>query len=362
MKDILILFFSFILLSSCKSAQEDKGEIIPNQSDILSLLNSSNTKSQMVIAYLDPLIEETPSPHLFYLRALSLYQAHQYKEANVDIQKSLRASSRDLDYLLLAGQISIGLENYTIAYNYFNLIKSTHKNLPTVLFSLAELSLKLNNYAFATYYLNQIKLNDLSKKDQLYYTFLNISSINGSSKFKIADIPSYLNDRRLQIIYFEMGIDQLPNLIYQKQLLASMNQYPHDPQLLRCWARFLNKVGQIKMAEKVYQQVLNRFENNERLFLEIGQFYMKHRNYTSALLYLNKVKPDFNYFIEVPFLRSICYLYLGDKIHSISIIDSAKLVFKSDGRFYQLKKKYLGFSVDSSLQTKDSLLTVKSKF
>jgi hypothetical protein len=86
---------------------------------------------------------------------------------------------------------------------------------------------------------------------------------------------------------------------------------------------------------------------------------MNHRNHTTALFYLNKIKPDLEVFIDVPFLKSKCYLYLGDKIRYKSMIDSAQLVLKNDQRFYQLKMKYFGISVDTNLVTKDSLLSIK---
>jgi hypothetical protein len=86
---------------------------------------------------------------------------------------------------------------------------------------------------------------------------------------------------------------------------------------------------------------------------------MNHRNYSTALLYLNKIKPDLEAFIDVPFLKSKCYLYLGDKIRYKSMMDSAQLILNNDLRFYQLKMKYFGISVDTNLVAKDSLLTLK---
>jgi len=39
-------------------------------------------------------------------------------------------------------------------------------------------------------------------------------------------------------------------------------------------------------------------------------------------------------------------------------MDSAQMVLKNDVRFYQLKIKYFGISVDTNLVAKDSLLTI----
>ena len=154
-------------------------------------------------------------------------------------------------------------------------------------------------------------------------------------------------------------MDYTSKYLYQNQLLKLINQYPNDPHLLRCWARFLSKINQFKKAELAYQKVANLFEHNDSLYLEIGKFYMFHRNYSTALIYLNKIKPDLEFFIDVPFLKSKCYLYLGDKIRYKSMMDSAKLVLKNDRRLYQLKMKYFGISMDTNLVAKDSLLTIK---
>jgi tetratricopeptide (TPR) repeat protein len=113
------------------------------------------------------------------------------------------------------------------------------------------------------------------------------------------------------------------------------------------------------MAELAYQKVFNLFEHNDNLYLEIGSFYMHNRNYTSALFYFDKIKPDLESFTDVPFLKSTCYLNLGDKIRYKSMMDSVQLVLKNDQRFYQLKMKFFGISMDTNLVAKDSLLTIK---
>jgi hypothetical protein len=77
------------------------------------------------------------------------------------------------------------------------------------------------------------------------------------------------------------------------------------------------------------------------------------------MLYLNKIKPDLEVFIDVPFLKSKCYLYLGDEIRYKSMMDSAQLILKNDQRFYQMKMKHFGISVDTNLVAKDTLLTIK---
>jgi len=227
---------------------------------------------------------------------------------------------------------------------------------------LAEVSLKLNNYKLANYYLNQIRKNDLSLKDQFYYTILsNLSLVIQIPKVNLINSldAKSIQDTRLQRIYFENALDYTSKYLYQNQLLKVINEYPNDPHLLRFWARFLSKINQFKMAELNYQKALNLFEQNDNLYLEIGKFYMLQRNYPSALIYLNKIKPDLQSFIDVPFLKSKCYLYLGDNLHYKSMMDSVKLFLKNDNRFYQLKTKHFGISVDSNLVAKDSLLTIR---
>jgi predicted Zn-dependent protease len=357
-----LLFIVIFCTISCESTQDFKGEVIPDPKYIYSLLNSEKGQNLKVISYLSQMIEDGSSPHIYYLRANYLFESRQYKKANVDIQQALKSSPRDFEYVLLAGQIALNLENYTRALNYLNLIKSNEKKQALILFLLAEVSIKLNKVTLATYYLNQIRINELARTDQVYYSVLrNLCAVN-----KIAN-PYLINgfdqksiqDIRLQRYYFENAMDYTSKYLYQNQLLQLINQYPNDPHLLRCWARFLSKINQFKKAELAYQKVANLFESNDSLFLEIGKFYMDHRNYELALLYFNKIKPDLEVFIDVPFLKSKCYLYLEDKIRYKSIMDSAQMVLKNDGRFYQLKMKHFGISVDTNLVAKDSLMTIK---
>jgi tetratricopeptide (TPR) repeat protein len=362
MKEKFLLIFVIFCSLSCEPRQDFKGEDIPDQKYISSILGNEKGQNQKAIAYLNQIIEEGSPAHLYYLRAKYLFKSRQYKKANVDIQMALKSSPRDFDYVLLAGQIALNLEKYTSALNYFNLIKSNEKNHSQIFFFLAEASLKLNNYKLATYYLNQIRKNDLSPKDQFYFTIL--SNLSLTIQIPKANLINRLDDKiiqdvRLQRIYFENAMEYTSKYLYQNQLLKVINEYPNDPHLLRFWARFLSKINQFKLAELNYQKALNLFEKNDNLYLEIGKFYMLQRNYPSALIYLNKIKPDLQFFIDVPFLKSKCYLYLGDNLHYKSMMDSVKLFLKNDNRFYQLKTKHFGISVDSNLVVKDSLLTIR---
>jgi len=355
---IIVIFCSI----SCEPTQDFKGEDIPDQKYISSILSNDKGQNQKAIAYLNQIIEEGSSAHLYYLRAKYLFESRQYKKANVDIKMALKSSPRDFDYLLLAGKIAFNLEKYTTALNYLNLIKSNEKNHSQIFFLLTEVSLKLNNYKLATYYLNQIRKSDLSPKDQFYYIILSnlclTIYIPKANLINILDAKS-IQDTRLQRIYFENAMDYSSKYLYQNQLLKVINDYPNDPHLLRFWARFLSKINQFKLAELNYIKAINQFEQNDNLYLEVSKFYMFHRNYPTALIYLNKINQDLELFIDVPFLKSKCYLYMGDNLQYKSMMDSVKLFLKNDNRFYQLKTKHFGISVDSNLVVKDSLLTIR---
>jgi predicted Zn-dependent protease len=362
MKEIFLLFFIFLFLSSCEPTQDFKGEIIPESKTILSLLNSEKSQTQKAISYLNQVIEEGSSSHLYYLRAKFLYDARQYKKANRDILKALKYSPRDLDYLLLAGQIAFDLENYTIATAYFNLIKPNVGKQSLILFFLADVAIKVNDLTLANFYLNQIPQKELNQKDQIYYSTLKnlcvLKKVPSTLFVKNMD-QHIMNDVRLQRIYFEYALNFTSKFLYQNQLLKLMNENPNDPHLLRFWARFLNQINQVKMAELIYQKVAGIFDHNDYLHVEIGNFYMSHRNYRQAILYFNRIKPDLTSFADVPFLKSKCYLYLGDRNTYQSTLDSAHLLLKNDARFYQLKMKHFGILKDSSLSVKDSLLTIE---
>lgn len=362
MKEKFLLFCVIFCFISCEPPQDFKGEIIPDQKYISDLLNTKKVQNQKVILYLNQLIKDGSSSHLYYLRAKYLYESRQYKKANEDIQHSLKSSPRDVEYLLLAGQIAFNLENYNIASNYFNLIKSNNKNQSSLIFLLAEVSIKLNKYALANYYLNQIKIKDLSIQDHLYYSVLRNLCLTNKTQNPIV-INSLdqkiIQDVRLQRFFLENALNHTSKYLYQNQLLKLINEYPNDPHLLRFWARFLSQINQFKLAELTYQKVANLFEQNDNLNLEIGRFFMFHRNYRKALFYFNKIKSDLAFFIDVPFLKSKCYLYLGDKIRYKSTMDSVQILFKNDVRFYQFKIKYFGISMDSNLVVRDSLLTIR---
>ena len=353
---LFIVIFSFI---SCEPTQDFKGEIIPEQKYISALLTSQKGQNQKAISYLNQLVEEGSPVHWYYLRAQYLFESRQYKKANIDIQHALKSSPSEGDYLFLAGQIALNLENYEVALHYFNLIKENEKKHASVLFLLAEVCVKLNQFSMATHYLNQIKINDLSANDRFYYTVLRyLSSIN-----KIPyDLNSFdqksMQDVRIQRFYFENAIGISSKFLYQNQLLEFIKENPNDPHLLRFWARFLSQIKQFKMAEIAYLKVVKLFEPNDALYLEIGSFYMHHRNYNQSILYFDKIKSNVESFTEVPFLKSKCYLYLGDRNRYQSLMDSVQNIFKNDVKFYQLKRKYFGISMDSSLVAKDSLLTM----
>lgn len=325
MKEEFLLILVIFCFISCEPTQDYKGEIIPDQKYISALLNTEKVQNQKAILYLNQIIEDGSSSHLYYLRAKYLFESRQYKKANVDIQHSLKSFPRDVEYLLLAGQIAYDLENYNTALNYFNLIKSNKNEQSTLIFLLAEVSIKLDKYSLANYYLNQISMNELSTKDQVYYSVLHdlcltkqTPNLNLWNSFD----QNSLHDVRLQRLYLENALDHTSKYLYQNQLLRLMNDYPSDPHLIRFWARFLSQINQFNLAELTYLKAANLFEYNDNLYLEIGKFYMHHRKYTSALMYLNKIKPDLEFFIDVPFLKSKCYLYLGDKTRYKSTMDS----------------------------------------
>jgi tetratricopeptide (TPR) repeat protein len=359
MRGEYILFFVIFSFISCEPTQDFKGEIIPEQKLISALLSSEKDQNQKSISYLNQLIEEGSPIHWYYLRAQYLFESRQYKKANIDIQHALKFSPSESDYLFLAGQIALNLENYKVALHYLNLIKGDKiKHFP-VLFLLAEVSVKLNQFSLATYYLNQIKINDLSSIDRLYYTVLRyLSSINKLPNLLNSLDQKSMQDVRIQRFYFENANGINSKFLYQNQLLEFINKYPNDPHLLRFWARFLSQIKQFKMAEIAYLKVVKLFEPNEALYFEIGSFYMRNRNYIQALLYFDKIKSDLESFTDVPFLKSKCYLYLGDRNRYQLTMDSVQTIFKNDVRFYQLKRKYFGISMDSNLVAKDSLLTM----
>ncbi|RXK52311.1 tetratricopeptide repeat protein [Aquirufa rosea] len=338
---------------SCETNQDSKGEKIPPASAF-----KKGEDPQRVIQYLSAILEDKPSSTLFYLRSKAYFSQRKYLLAAEDIQRALQIESGDLDFLFLSAKIHYHLEEYDEALNEAKSLEEAGFSSPGLWILLAEIYAHRGQVKIANYYLAKSLKVGLSPEDKAYvYTLRNLSvgdtltwlrNVRDSSRVYLADNP-------LARIYFQLQADRMPIMNYQYQLLAARKKYPNDPHLLRFWARFLARIRQTPRAENVYARVLSSFSSNPALFLEVGTFYFKSRDYYKAIAFLDKVPPNTPWAAEALFYKSICYLYIGERMKSLALLDSAQGLYPQDKRFKSLKFRFMNRSLDSTQAQQDSL-------
>ena len=347
-----LLGLSFFLLS-CETNQDSKGEKIPPSSAFLK-----GEDPQRVIQYVSAIIEDKPSSSLYYIRSKAYFTQRKYLKAYEDIQRALQIESGDLDFLFLSAQLHYHLEEYTDALKDAKSLEEAGFSAPGLWILLAEIYAQQKQTKMANYYLAKSLKVGLSPKDRAYvYTLRNLSVGDTLSWMKSVRDSSniYLSETPLARLYFQHQGVRVPLMIYQAQLLAARKKFPNDPHLLRFWARFLAQIRQVPRAEKVYASVLASFSNNISLFAELGNFYFKNRDYYKAIAFYDKVPNHNSFSSEAMFTKSICWLYLGERLKSIELLDSAQRIYPTDARFKSLRYRLMNRNTDSTRTQSDSL-------
>jgi len=95
-----LLFLVVILVYSCQSSSDSKGENIPSQSSFELGLNPEKN-----IQFLTLQLEDQPNANLYFLRAKNYYILHAYGLADQDIEKALRENPGEPAYLALSARI-----------------------------------------------------------------------------------------------------------------------------------------------------------------------------------------------------------------------------------------------------------------
>lgn len=361
---ILIFFWISLLglgsfLMSCETNQDSKGEKIPPASAFLK-----GEDPQRVIQYVSAILEDKPSSTLYFIRSKAYFAQRKYLLASEDIQRALQIESGDLDFLFLSAQLHYHLEEYSEALKDAKSLEVAGFSAPGLWILLAEIYAQNGQTKMSTYYLAKSLKVGLSPKDKAYvYTLRNLSVGDTLTWMKTVRDSSriYLSETPLARLYFQHQEDRVPMLDYQAQLLAARKKYPNDPHLLRFWARFLAKIRQVPRAEKMYANVLASFPSNPGLFAEVGNFYFKNRDYYKALAFFDKIPSESPYANEALFIKSICWLYLGERMKSLALLDSALQLYPSDMRFRGLRYRLLNRNLDSTRVQTDSLSTEPSE-
>ncbi len=360
MKNIGILLLGFFALFSCETNVDSKGEKMPPATAYLSQQDPIK-----VIAFLSQLLEDQQSASLYYLRAKAYYDLHVYQKAYVDINKAIENVPSDLDYLFLSAKIKFNLELYQEALKDAHVVESAKKENVDIFRLLAKIHLFLHQPALVHIYIRKAQMlkmsSDANVSLQAFSRLSQLDSLTFEKRYFTLN-PQELQDPLLHRLNIESKFSLMPAIQYQALVLAEIKKYPLDPHLLRIWARFLGKLGKNALAEQVYKKVDEQFVDNFQLKLEWAQFYMKVRNYPSALGILSQIPVSSLVFKEVLWHKSLIYGYMGNKVANLSVLDSGIQFFNQDIRFRMSKDRLTGKRADSLQIPLDSIPEGRREF
>jgi tetratricopeptide (TPR) repeat protein len=263
----ILLFLGLILVYSCQSSSDSKGENIPSQTSFELGLNPEKN-----IQFLTLQLEDQPNANLYFLRAKNYYILHAYGLADQDIEKALRENPGEPAYLALSARIKQRVEDYATSIDRAKLVEVTAYNSPQNELILAQNFLATNQMSLGRLYLRKINVNYLNSIDHALYKAVKDFAVSDSLRlFHIID-KKPADDSPLVYLYFEQGLSNLNPLRVQQELLISLKKYPMDPLFMRYWARFLVKMKKYKQAASVYKQVLKVFPRTKSLTAELLYF------------------------------------------------------------------------------------------
>jgi tetratricopeptide (TPR) repeat protein len=337
------------LLGSCGSSADQRGEIIPPKS-----VYKLPQRPEIVVSYMTQLLRDNDGAQLYYLRAKAYFQLRDYVQAEPDIQRALEKNPSDEDYLLLSAQIKSQLGWYSQALEEAKALESSGYSSSPMYLVLSEIYLASHSKRLSAGYLQKAQSLGIPTADRDYAIYLGKMSRGDSLQAMQGITSKEIDHRTLCQLFFTYQLPRMSQLAYQKLILSELKKYPYDPYLLKNWGRFLVQLHQYNRAEQVYKKVLVQLPANPSFLLEFAEFYVRLGNYDQALLYLAQVPKQASVYRDVLFNQAIVYLKTGQKSRSMAILDSARMQFKSDRRFIELRDRLLGRRMDSSRILVDS--------
>lgn len=353
MKKTVLFFLVVSILFSCETTPEKKGDLIPPSKIIQNPINSLKT-----LKYLTGLLEENESSNLYYLRAKTYLELHEYLKADLDINKAIKGNSEDQDYLYLKALISFHLERFDESLEYAKLISNSDFDPVALNELLTQIYLSKNDLRNANYFLAKLDGINGGFKDSLSNVVIHrlVKAENFPLGMDLDKIPKIQQQDPIVIrAYFTHFQPNRSNFAYQDKLLTCLKLYPSDPHLMRFWARFLTSLKQVNRAEKVYLQVEKLFLTHSLIDYEIGDFYFKARNYPKALTYFSQISAKESNYPKSLAMRSVCMLYAGKKMESYALMDSVKKFYAADIDAQQLMHKYGQYGVKEVSSPVDSI-------
>lgn len=355
MSKLIFYLLACFLFFECSSNEDTKGEIIPP----LDLYHQVHNPLKN-ISYLTSLMESQDGANLFYLRSKAYAQMHDYKKAWMDIKIAIHKLPNDLDYLLLSAQIKYNLELFNEALSDAKIVESSGIESPELWILFTEINIKLKKPKVANFYLSKLKILGFPKSENSYINYLTAIVSRDSLIAKVGQYVDFNQKElhpKLMRQYYETELNGFSKFKYQTLLLKSLKSFPSDPHLIRCWARFLHMVGQKNKAENVYLKSIDFFLTNSNLYFEIGQFYFQSKKLDNAISFFNLISNRSPLYKEALFLKSICFLNVGNRTKSMALLDSGIQYFPQDLKFRGLKYRLSHVNSDSLISQNDSLKT-----
>lgn len=345
---LLLLGLAFFFLS-CEKAQDTKGETIPP-----AFVFQKTQRPEIIVAYLTKLLENQDGSNLYFLRAKAFFDLRNYQKAQDDIEQALKQVPSDVDYLLLSAQIKGQIGLLTAGIEDAKLVESSGLVSAKLYMVLAELYFNNHEKRRGYSYLIKVQQVGIPKSEKPVFHYLarqfRADSLGALQSISLAHCQyAYLANA-----YFHYQIGRLPNIQYQKQILAELKKYPMDPYLMHAWGDFLVHVGQYLQAEKVYKQVQTWLPQHPGMHLRFAQFYMNRRQYELANAQLLQIPSGAFEYRDALYSRALIQMNIGQKSASIALLDSARKIYISDGRFTALYDRLVGKRIDSNQISQDT--------
>jgi predicted Zn-dependent protease len=203
------------------------------------------------------------------LRAKNYLALHAYGLADQDMEKALRDNPGEPAYLALSAAIKQKVEDYSTSIDRAKLVEITDWNSPQNSLLLAQNYFASKQMSLGRIYLKNINAANLPDLDKRLLNAVKDFAVSDSFRLYSLMDQKPKDESPLVYIYYEQGLDRIPELEYQSLILESLKKYPMDPYFMRYWARFLVKMKKYTQAASVYKQVLKVFPRTKSLASEL---------------------------------------------------------------------------------------------
>jgi tetratricopeptide (TPR) repeat protein len=203
-------------------------------------------------------------------------------------------------------------------------------------------------------YIRKLEKAGIAKSERVYVDFMKrqfrSDSLGALQSVRLTEIQH----PDLAHAYFSYQIGRISNLSFQKQILGELKKFPLDPYLMFSWGQFLVHMGQFGQAEKVFNQSIAWMPQQAQVRLSVARYYLDRNQFSLIDPLLLPIQSNSLVARDVLYLKLLAALNRGEKSKSITLLDSIRKVYASDGRFSQLYDRLLGKKQDSVNSVPDS--------